>query len=274
MDQLRRLWRHRRRGRAGGGWRPTVSHRGPCRGDRARRRSARCQAAGVRRRRRHPEERRARRAPARRDKRQDGGRQRLPHGWTAGDARPARWNREAVGDRRAGDDRRRQVAAPLGGDAAGHGVGRRTAGADHGAHRGQHRGDRRSALVGEPRSYNFGSMLLLLLLFVGVLFLVIEAAALVMGADPGAFDHRIGARAVRRHRARARRATSPPDRRCATRDQLGELAESFNSMTAQHRGAAAPGGGEEAARGGTAHRARDPDVAPAAGPARRCRACR
>ena len=63
------------------------------------------------------------------------------------------------------------------------------------------------------------------------------------------------------------RATSRTASRSTARDQLGELAESFNSMTAQHRGPAAAGGGEAAARGGAAHRARDPDVAAAAGAA-------
>ena len=50
-------------------------------------------------------------------------------------------------------------------------------------------------------------------------------------------------------------------------DQLGELAESFNSMTASIEDLLRAGGGEEAARGGAAHRARDPDVAAAAGAA-------
>ncbi len=56
--------------------------------------------------------------------------------------------------------------------------------------------------------------------------------------------------------------------RCRSRDQLGELADSFNAMTVEHRGSAAAGGREEAARGGAAHRPRDPDVAAAPRPMR------
>ena len=51
------------------------------------------------------------------------------------------------------------------------------------------------------------------------------------------------------------RATSRTRSPCRRDDQLGELAESFNSMTASIEDLLRAGGGEEAARGGAAHRA-------------------
>ncbi len=111
-----------------------------------------CPAAGLRRHRRHPEERRARRAPARRDERQDGERQHLPHGRAAGKTRAGgRGGPPGAGREGGRDGRRREAAPPLGGDAAGHGVGQRPAGTDHGAYRRQHRGDLRPALAGQSR---------------------------------------------------------------------------------------------------------------------------
>ena len=112
-----------------------------------------------------------------------------------------------------------------------------------------------------------------MLFVIGGLFLLIEVVALVVGlalaqsitgsvhelfagterVRQGDFTHKI---AVTAH------------------DQLGELAESFNSMTASIEDLLRAGGREEAARGRAAHRARDPDVAAAAGAARACRACR
>lgn len=85
--------------------------------------------------------------------------------------------------------------------------------------------------LGDSRGFNFGQMLLLLLTIVGCLFLVIQIVAYVMGfalarsitgsvhelftgterVRHGDFTHRIAIR---------------------SRDQLGQLAESFNSMTA------------------------------------------
>ena len=89
----------------------------------------------------------------------------------------------------------------------------------------------RSTAASAPARARFGQGLLLVLLVIGVLFLVIEAVALVAGlalarsitgsvhelfagterVRQGDFTHKIAIRA---------------------RDQLGELAESFNSMTA------------------------------------------
>jgi hypothetical protein len=50
------------------------------------------------------------------------------------------------------------------------------------------------------------------------------------GARARAVDHRVGPRAVHRHRARPPRRLQPPIE-VQSRDQLGELAESFNQMT-------------------------------------------
>jgi sigma-B regulation protein RsbU (phosphoserine phosphatase) len=84
--------------------------------------------------------------------------------------------------------------------------------------------------VGDSRGFNFGQMLLLLLTIVGCLFLVIQIVAYVMGlalarSITGSIHELFtGTERVRRgdftHRITIR-----------SRDQLGELAESFNSMT-------------------------------------------
>ena len=85
-------------------------------------------------------------------------------------------------------------------------------------------------------------------------------------AGAGALDHRVGARAVRRHRARPPGRLHAQDRhqRQGSARRAGRVVQLDDR---EHRGPAASGGGEEAARGGAAHRARDPDVAAAAGAA-------
>ncbi len=97
------------------------------------------------------------------------------------------------------------------------------------------------------------------------------------GADrrlrAGEVADRIGARAVCRHRARPAGRLHPQDRG-AQRGSARRAGAVVQLDDRQHRGSAAAGGREEAARGGAAHRARDPDVAAAAGPAGDGRACR
>ena len=124
--------------------------------------------------------------------------------------------------------------------------------------------DRISAqgLVGQ----NFGQSLLLALSIIGGLFLVIEVVALVAGLALAQVDHRIGPRAVRRHRAGAPGRLHPQDRD-SRRRSAGRAGGVVQLDDRQHRGSAAAGGREEAAGGGAAHRARDPDVAAAAGAA-------
>ena len=86
------------------------------------------------------------------------------------------------------------------------------------------------------------------------------------GADARAIDHRIGPRAVRRHRARAPRRLHAQDR-----DPLARSARRAGRVVQlddlQHRGPAAAEGREGAARAGAAHRPQHPDVAAAAGAA-------
>ena len=87
------------------------------------------------------------------------------------------------------------------------------------------------------------------------------------GAVARALDHRRRARALRQAPSTCGAATSPTRSSVHSRDQLGELAESFNSMTASIEDLLHAEGGEGAARAGAAHRARHPDVAAAAGAA-------
>ena len=105
--------------------------------------------------------------------------------------------------------------------------------------------------------------------FIGVLFLVIEFAAFVMGWR---WRDRSPDRSTRSSTAPSgcARATSRHRIPIRSRDQLGELAESFNAMTANIEDLLRAGGGEAAPRGGAAHRPRDPDVAAAARRDARC----
>ena len=109
--------------------------------------------------------------------------------------------------------------------------------------------------------------ILVVVVVIAILFLIIEAVALLMGlalaksitssvhelftgterVRHGDFTHRINIQ---------------------SRDQLGELADSFNQMTGQHREPAADCRREEASRRRVAHRAADSDVAAAARVAR------
>ena len=112
----------------------------------------------------------------------------------------------------------------------------------------------------------FGQGLFLILIIIGVLFLIIEAAALVTGlvlakSITGSVHQLfVGTERVRQGDFKSKIAV-------VEKDQLGELSESFNSDDGQHRGSAASGRREEAPRGRAPHRSRDSDVAPAAGSA-------
>ena len=91
--------------------------------------------------------------------------------------------------------------------------------------------DQLSAAQARIQSINVGSILLLLLLVVGLLFLLIEAGALVMGlalarSITGSV-HQLFAGTER-----VRRGDFSHRIEITARDQLGELAESFNQMTA------------------------------------------
>lgn len=91
--------------------------------------------------------------------------------------------------------------------------------------------DQLSAAQARIQSINVGSILLMLLLVVGLLFLLIEAAALVMGL---ALARSItgSVHQLFTGTERVRRGDFSHRIEIAARDQLGELAESFNQMTA------------------------------------------
>ena len=120
-----------------------------------------------------------------------------------------------------------------------------------------------SQAQGRIGTLSFGRVLVYVLVALGGLLLIVEIGALAMGLTlarsitgsvhalfagtrrvrQGDLAHRIGVRA---------------------HDQLGDLAGSFNEMTASLERSARPDGREEAARGRAADRAPDPDVAAAA----------
>jgi sigma-B regulation protein RsbU (phosphoserine phosphatase) len=91
--------------------------------------------------------------------------------------------------------------------------------------------DQLSAAQARIQSINVGSILLMLLLVVGLLFLLIEAGALVMGL---ALARSItgSVHQLFTGTERVRRGDFSHRIEINTRDQLGELAESFNQMTA------------------------------------------
>ena len=118
--------------------------------------------------------------------------------------------------------------------------------------------------LAEGGDVSLASVFLLGLMAIGVMFLTIEAVALVMGfalakSITGAV-HELFAGTER-----VRRGDLTHRIRVDTEDQLGELAESFNAMTGSIAGPADPGRGEAAPRGGAADRAGHPDVATARG---------
>jgi serine phosphatase RsbU (regulator of sigma subunit) len=90
---------------------------------------------------------------------------------------------------------------------------------------------RLTATQGRVANLNVGQLLLYLLAIVGVLFLVIEAIALIMGL---ALARSItgSVHALFEGTERARQGDFSHKIAVPTRDQLGELADSFNSMTA------------------------------------------
>ena len=91
--------------------------------------------------------------------------------------------------------------------------------------------DQLSAAQARIQSINVGSILLMLLLVVGLLFLLIEAGALVMGL---ALARSItgSVHQLFTGTERVRRGDFSHRVEITARDQLGELAESFNQMTA------------------------------------------
>ena len=93
--------------------------------------------------------------------------------------------------------------------------------------------DRLSAGVGQRRRDQLRPVAAGVLALVGVLFLIIQFVALVIGLRAGASDHRRRPRPVHRHAAPAQPRLRLHRFPVRARDQLGELAESFNVMTGE-----------------------------------------
>ena len=109
-----------------------------------------------------------------------------------------------------------------------------------------------------PASLDVGGVLVTAMAVVGGLFLVVYFVALVLGLLLArSITRSIHGLSVGTERLRQGDFSHPIP--IQSRDQLGELAESFNVHGQRHPGPAARAGGEGAAGGGAAHRAADPD---------------
>jgi sigma-B regulation protein RsbU (phosphoserine phosphatase) len=129
----------------------------------------------------------------------------------------------------------------------------------------KHLSSAQSLLVGS--GMRLSDALLLVLVVIGVMFLIIEAAALIMGLalarsiTSSVHELFMGTERVRQgdftHRINIE-----------SKDQLGELAESFNQMTGSIENLLLTAAEKKRHGGRAAHRAADPDVAAAARAAR------
>ena len=120
---------------------------------------------------------------------------------------------------------------------------------------------------------SFSQSLLILLLVIGVLFLIIQGLALILGlvlarSITGSVHELLRGNRTRppwRFHAQDRDSRAGPTGRAGAIVQLDD---------GQHRGSAPRAGGEEASRGRTSYRARNSDVAPAARVRCECLGCR
>ena len=123
-----------------------------------------------------------------------------------------------------------------------------------------------------PGSLNTADILTKALAALAVIFAVVYCVALIMGLLLARSITRSVHALSRGHRAPAAGRLRPPIR-VHSRDQLGELADSFNMMARGIEDLLRESGGEGAAGGGAAHRARDPDEPAAAGRGAACPGC-